>query len=266
MADLAPRERDEFRRRPYHGPHRRRRLWVRLLRPFLAALLLVGVPAAVVGWILVSPRFEVRRFEVVGAERVEAAWVRERLAPLVGRHLLAVGLTEVEARLIAHPWIRDLGLRRLPPDRVEVEIVERQPAAVALVEGERRFVDRDGIDFAAYDPRLHAEPLVLVRGAEAKADVARAVDLARRWPEAGGAWAGDLLELEPAGDGSFAARAEKLPYTLLVRADNLNRSCARFTRFLPEVHRRYPRLDRVDLRFDTQIVIHPAAASRGREG
>jgi len=76
-----------------------------------------------------------------GGMRVPAAWVRQALAPLLGRNLLRLPLAEVRLRLAANPWIAAAEVAKELPDRLRVTVAERRPAVLlrsggALLQGD----------------------------------------------------------------------------------------------------------------------------------
>jgi len=63
-----------------------------------------------------------------------------------GEPLLEVDLDAVQGRVLEHPYVKTAKVRRLPPDAVGVEVVERRPVA-ALALGDLYLVDADGFIF-----------------------------------------------------------------------------------------------------------------------
>ena len=140
-------------RRPF-GIRRRTKSGVAglLAAAALRALLVVALPVGLVVWLLYSPYFLIREVEVDPGARVSAAWMRQNLAPLVGRHVLAVSLEGVRRRLSAHPWVASVELRRELPDRLRVSVVERQPVALLATEGGLAYLDGEGLPITAVVP------------------------------------------------------------------------------------------------------------------
>ena len=98
------------------------------------------------------------------AEIVAAAGVTERAS------LLFLDVDAARARLKAIPWIADATVRKLFPDRLQIRIREREPFAVWQVDGKAAVIAADGTVVAALDdPAFAALPLVVGRGAQAKA-------------------------------------------------------------------------------------------------
>jgi hypothetical protein len=78
------------------------------------------------------------------AARVPAAWVRQALAPLVGRNLLRLPLSEVRLRLAANPWIAAAEVAKELPDRLRVTVAERQPAVLLRIGEALLYADAAG--------------------------------------------------------------------------------------------------------------------------
>lgn len=107
-------------------------------------------PVAAVGvWLATATAFDLR--PAIGVETgpmVSEEWVHGRLAGLVGRNLPTLSLEDASLRL-ENEWVRDARLVKRLPNRLDVRIVEHEPAAV-FESGERSWIiDRDGRAIAA---------------------------------------------------------------------------------------------------------------------
>ncbi len=272
MSELAPMKPDSgrpelYRRRRQAVSHRRQRPLAGLLRPLLAALAVVGTPVAAAWWAATTPYLAIASIEISGTERVSAAWVREALAELEGKHLLATGLEDVRRRLVSHEWIRDISVRKELPDRLHVEVEERRPAAVLRLRGELWFVERDATVIARYDPRLvDGELLTLEAPVGGSYEVAPALELAAEWQRLAPAWSGPITEIEIVSDEDFRVHTAELEFPVLVSPRGLESGLDRLSWLLPELDRRYPAIASVDIRFSRQIVFQPAAKPQTEEG
>lgn len=256
-----------FRRRRFEVAHRRPSLAVRLLRPLLTALVLVGGPTALGVWVVATPLFAVTSIEIAGTDRVAREWVSAALADLEGRHLLWIRLAEVEGRLASHPWVRGVALRKEPPDRLHVTLEERWPAALLRLHGELYFVEEDGHVIAPFESALTATSLpVLQVPAGSPVEIAPALRLAGEWRRLAPAWAGALEEIEILADEDFRVRAAGLPFPVLVALERLETGLERLAWLLPELRRQQPAVASVDVRFSRQIVIQPADEPQREEG
>jgi cell division protein FtsQ len=119
-----------------------------------APALLVLTAAGAVGagafagyrFITTSPRFAIDSIEIQGAHATSADDLRARLPIALGDNVFLADLDAVEARLEAEPWIADAAVRRRLPRTIEIDIVEREAAAVVELDG-LYLADADGRPF-----------------------------------------------------------------------------------------------------------------------
>ncbi len=286
----------EFRRAAVKPRRQRRSLWAAAARGLLGAVLVVGTPVAAAAWAMTSPRFALTELSVTAAERVPEAWVRARLAPLVGRNLLLLPLPEVDRALAGHPWIGSLSVAKALPSRLEVTVTQRRPAALVLRAGEPWFADAEGgaiapvgapveasaegaaggpagdpSDRAAGDPE--AAGLLLVVPPEGSGfegsgfedhgiegnGVPLALAVAAELAAAAPAWARELSRIDVLSEEDARLHTAALPCPLLVRQGTIGARADHLRALLPEVAARYPELAALDLRFSRRIVVEPAA-------
>ena len=276
----------DFRRRPTPPRRRRRSVLAALARPFAVALALVALPLAVGAWVLGSPRFALREVTTEGTSRIPAAWLQEAIAPLLGENLVVLPLSAVTGRIAKHPWIATLAVEKELPDRLRIAVTERQPVALlALPAGKGEalvYADRQGRPIAPVGPLGPGgklPDLLIVRLAPAfaaqdeapekgaagaigdKGGVARALAVAGELGRANPDWAAGLTRVEVLSEEDFRLETSALPFPLLVRRGQVVEKVRYLQTLLPELGRRYARLEGVDLRFSRRIVVQPGAAA-----
>jgi cell division septal protein FtsQ len=258
------RERDArvlpFRRRPFAAKRRRKSLWLVAASGLAGALVVVGAPLGLVVWVLSSPRFALRVVDFDGGARVTAGFVHGALAPLLGRNLVALPIAEVRSLLAAHPWIDGIEVRKQLPDRLVVRIAERAPVALLRAGADLWYLDSGGrriAPFAAADGAV--DLLVVSSSSDVEVDPGRALALAKEIAATRPEWSERLSEIEVLGDEDFCVYTAALPFPLYVRAGTLAERGRSLAEMLPEIARRYPKVQAVDLRFERRIVIQPAA-------
>jgi len=246
-----------YRRRLFAARHRRRSLWVRLARPFFGALLLVGSPAMLTAWVMTSPEFTVREIVVSGSERVPETWIREMLAGVEGSSVFEVAAGDLERRLEAHPWLAQVSVRKRLPDRLEVEFVERRPAALYRREGELLFVDADGEIFAAFEPGLGPGSLLLLSGLSEPGLLTQAMRAAKALEVIEPSWGASLSEVEVLNESDLRLHTSALPCPLVVRVERLEEAIESLRAHLPRIHQHLAGVGAIDLRFERYIVVQP---------
>lgn len=250
-----------FRRRQGAVRIRRRSLLARLAAPFAQAVLLVGAPAALLFWVLASPSFALAEVQVDGLGHVAPQWVDRALAPLRGRNLPRLALGEVAGRLSANPWIEAVTVEKRLPDALRVAVVEKRPAALLRRGHELLYLDATGAVIAPFDPADGAADLLLVSvAAGAERELPHVFAFAEELAAAAPAVASGLSEVAVLGDGDFQVFSAALPFPLLLRRGPLAERMTLLAAWIPELRRRYPKLDAVDLRFPRRMILVPGEA------
>lgn len=160
----------------YSGVTARDRLQARLQSVWgtLGAALLVLGSATSVAWGVYhyatnSPRFAIRNIAITGNSRVTREQVLNGAGITMGGNLFQTQLPGVENRLLKNPWISEVRVARLLPATIQIEVHEREAAALALVAGRLLLVNRQGEsfkEFTAGDPG----DLPLITGATLEED------------------------------------------------------------------------------------------------
>lgn len=144
----------------------------RLAAALAAAVVLVGAGLRAgppfVAWVRDHPYFAVEEIVVAPTHHLHPGELLEWAGIRPGMSIWSLPPAAVASRLAAHPWIRRAVVRRELPHRLVVEVVERVPAAVVMLD-RFYYVDRFGVIFAPLDDHDRLD-LPLVTGLAA-ADV-----------------------------------------------------------------------------------------------
>ena len=142
---------------------RKSRLFGRLLLSFKLSLAAASVAAVTVFFILVHDvltqcdYFNIERLTIEGAQRLPQKEIAKQAGVHKGMNILAVNLSRVRERLIAHPWIAEAGVSREIPSELSIRIKEHIPLAVVDV-GQKFLINHSGKIFKAWDD---ADPATL---------------------------------------------------------------------------------------------------------
>jgi cell division septal protein FtsQ len=284
-----------FRHRGKAVRYRRRHPLVRLARPFLGAVLWVGLPLALTTWLLTTPRLALAAVTVdaepsvlgiaiwpssqqtpLRVRRVSSAWVQRAIRPLLGTNLLRLDLATVAQSFDSHPWVQTVEARKELPHRLRLRIVERAAAAL-LHDGEQLlYVDPNGAVIAPLgsdDPAADLVVLSLLTGpddaGESPADVTAAQERALRGAlrlvgELAGVrpdWAAEISEIELMVMDDYRLIVASIPFPLLVRAGTLHERIRRLEALVPQIAARYGAVKAVDLRFARRIIVQPTGSA-----
>ncbi|PQM26577.1 cell division protein FtsQ [Sphingopyxis lindanitolerans] len=89
--------------------------------------------------------FQVKKVEVVGADRIDRLKVYDIALAQKDRSMAAVDLEDVRHDLMQYGWIKDARVSRRLPDTLVVDIVERTPAAIWQHNNRLSLIDEKGV-------------------------------------------------------------------------------------------------------------------------
>ncbi len=122
-------------------------------------LVLVVAVGGIVYALFGTDWFYIYDVEVAGTTYMSKAEIYTR-ANVEGLHLFWLNPTDVTARLMEEPLVRNASVSVFPPNRVTVTIQEREPVAVWQTKGHSYFVDKTGTLFAV---RGDATEMLVIR-------------------------------------------------------------------------------------------------------
>jgi cell division protein FtsQ len=267
----------EIRRRKFNRQARRQ--YGRMILAGAVVLAAAGALYLVGSFLWTSPQVALvspEQIAVSGNRVVSRAAVIEKFYPDRERSVLRVPLEERRAALEQIPWVERATVRRVLPNRIEVELVERTPVAflrlghqLALVDAYGVILDRppdaafelpvvtgltEAMPRGERERRMHMfvqflEEIGQVRPEApryvSEADLADAANLRAvlaGLPELGQPRQGG----QPAVVVQFGDRAFRARFRQLVEN-------------LPDWRARAGRMESIDLRFDRQVVVNPEA-------
>jgi cell division protein FtsQ len=249
----------DFRRRGSPPRRRRRHPLLLLLRP------LAGADVVVEG----------------GTQRVKPAWVRQALAPYRGKNLVRLPLTELAEAVQKNPWVQSVELQKELPGRLRVALTERRPVALlrsgvggrgangangASEPGGLVYADPDGQPIVEVDSVPEARKAGLLEvffSRPVPGGMAGALEVAGELGRVRPDWAAALTRIDVLGEEDFRLHTEALPFPVVVTRGEVGPKARRLEELLPELERRYPVIESVDLRFSRRIVVQPGAPPAG---
>jgi cell division septal protein FtsQ len=142
-------------RREERGGEKFSRILKKILR-WTLQLLLLSLFLFIGHWIYVhllgDPYFRVREVEVEGAQKIPKETVLS-LALVEGMpNLFSVKLKEVVKRLEPHPWIERVQVKKIFPNKILIQVVEKRPMAIVQL-GELYYIDTKGEIFSPVGER-----------------------------------------------------------------------------------------------------------------
>jgi cell division protein FtsQ len=120
---------------------------IRVASKLLLLFLFFFIGHHVYVYLLEDPFLRVRECEVEGNRKIQRETILS-LAELEGMpNLFTLRLKEVAKRLESHPWVEQVKLRKVFPNKILIQIEERKPIAILQLE-ELYYIDNKGVIFS----------------------------------------------------------------------------------------------------------------------
>jgi cell division protein FtsQ len=214
------------------------------------------------------------RFRIEGTGNIETAGLAEvsrtEMIPVfgedIGRNIFFVPLSERRKQLEQIPWVEKATVMRLFPDRIRVQIVERQPVAFARQGQQFGLVDGNGVLLsmppAAMAERHYSFPVVTGINAQDDAAVRKArmaayLRLLSELDSNQQKISGQLSEIDLSNPDDLRVLMPEQGTDILAHfgSDHFQERYQRYRDHIAEWRQQYPRLAAVDLRYDSQVVL-----------
>ncbi|MGH9333561.1 MAG: cell division protein FtsQ/DivIB, partial [Vicinamibacteria bacterium] len=266
MTPKGPERREQdlrFLRGQLHRQRATRRVG-RLRLSRLALVLSLALAAAGV-WAAVgsgrAPELDVDRILVEGNERLSDGEIRELIDVDETTNLLTLNLEEVRGKLLRSAWVRDVELKRMLPSTISLQIAERTPVAIAVLD-ELYLLAEDGTLLDQLPPFYDVKRLVLVRGIRGPHGIGVSPERSALAGRMADALLSDerlstlVSELDVAGGAdSMVLRLREPAVTLLASERTMVSRLLEIVPLLSGIRDRLPSLEIVDLRFQKRVYL-----------
>jgi len=204
--------------------------------------------------------------EITGLSNVTRSQVMEVMGEDIGRNIFFVPLAQRKKQLEQIPWVESASLMRFVPNRLRIDIHERQPTAFARVGSKIALIDASGVlmDLPVNNRKRFSFPVVLGMSlAEPQSTRAERMKIYRQLvaelDSSGAHYSEDVSEVDLSDPEDIKVLANDARGEVLVHLGSSN-FLERFKIYITHVQlwrQQFARLDSVDLRYEHQIVVNP---------
>ena len=214
-----------------------------------------------------SWRFRVEssdNIQVSGMQNVTKSQIMEVMGADIGRNIFFIPLAQQKAQLEQIPWVESASVMRFVPNRLQVEIHERTPMALARVGPRMLLIDAGGTLMELSPKHKYSFPVIIgmnpgeplsTRTPRMKAYTQMVHEL-----DSGGArYSQDLSEVDLSDLEDVKVRVNDPAGDVLVHlgsSDYLRRYKI-FVSHAQGWRQQFQKLESVDLRYDNQIIVNP---------
>jgi cell division protein FtsQ len=91
---------------------------------------------------------------ITGRENIDKDWLKQSFSSVKGAPLFAIDAEKITNVLSRHPWVKDVSVQRLWPNRLKINITERKPALWQIDDTQKNYlklIDMDGQPIGLYN-------------------------------------------------------------------------------------------------------------------
>jgi len=241
-----------------------RALLVRTVRVVLF-LLLVLVTSAIVNYvgnfIVHSSLLSLKDITFEGCRNVTPKELMKAADVMPGRNIFDMDLEQLAQQLKASPWVKDVILKRVFPNRLKIRIIERVPVAMAYQE-KLFLVDKEGVLFKEVAPGDNRDmPIITgLSPSQPNTQLIKEAFILLDTAEQTGALAKNLIsEVHLDGNDGFVIYTLEQAMPILLSSRDCKRKLELFARIQEDLHNRQIEPERIDL--ISSEVAHVSVAS-----
>ena len=198
--------------------------------------------------------------EVEGVKYASRAQVLRIFEPDMGRSVFLFPLKARRRALLNVRWVHDASIVRVWPNRIQVRIEERRPAAFVKLRAESMerwaLIDEEGVILEPPQKApFHLPMLAGIHPEESAAQRGVRVRRAQRLVQELGSLADKISETDVTDldDLKITEKLDGRAVTLMLGEHNFASRLRNFLEHYPDIHRRIPQVTTFDLRLDDRI-------------
>ena len=202
--------------------------------------------------------------DVVGNENVTKAQIMEVMGADIGRNIFFVPLSQQQTQLEQIPWVDSASVMRFVPNRIRVEVHERNPVAFARV-GPRIFlIDAGGTLMDLPQKHKYSFPVILGMnpGEPLSTRLPRMKaynELVQELDSSGAHYSQDLSEVDVSDLDNVKVRVNDPQGDVLVQlgASDYLKRYRTYVSHVQEWRQQFQKLESVNLQYDNQVIVNP---------
>lgn len=214
-----------------------------------------------------SPRFDLAVTEIKGLQQISQNQVLLKISELAqpDRNLVRFDLDRLRRNLELIPWVKTVVVRRVLPDKLIVDIEERQPVAFARVGQETLLIDEEGTLLENNPEKLSQADFPVILGMESgySPEILRRnreridlyLQLIGALNRGGAGLSRDLSEVHLQDPGNVSVILNGDTVLVYLGRGDFQTKFRRYLAASRELKKKYRNLDSVDLRYRDQVVI-----------
>lgn len=206
----------------------------------------------------VAKGFIPKIIEINGRSQAKTEAITTIVEPYRGQSIFTINLDELRRQIIAIGWVEDAIITRILPNRLEINLIERQPIALLQTKAGHQLIDAKGVVIEQADVAAYSH-LVVASGKGAAAKAKHILNILQSEPEIfTDVWAVQHISERRWDVYLRSGMTIKLPEQDPIIA------WSRFAKLEQETHITRRDLAAIDLRIPGQLIVEPNIPIRNK--
>lgn len=117
---------------------------MRKIKNIIKWTILIGIIVGILAFLCTSGLFDICKIEIIGNAQVAQEEILELSKIKIGDNIFLCNKIQTQSNLETHPYIQETKITRKLPDKIQIEITEKQKAYQIQVEGGYAYIDNQG--------------------------------------------------------------------------------------------------------------------------
>lgn len=117
---------------------------MRKIKNIIKWTILIGIIVGILAFLCTSGLFDICKIEIIGNAQVAQEEILELSKIKMGDNIFLCNKIQTQSDLETHPYIQETKITRKLPDKIQIEITEKQKAYQIQVEGGYAYIDNQG--------------------------------------------------------------------------------------------------------------------------
>lgn len=136
----------------------------RNIKKLLSWTILLAMLIGITVFVCSSEMFKICNIEIKGNNQVPQEILLTLSEIELGQNIFLTNTSKAEERIIQNPYIKEVNIKRKLPDKMQIEIVEKQKIYIIEFNGKYAYIDKDGYILETSTNKL--SNLILLQGNE----------------------------------------------------------------------------------------------------
>lgn len=116
----------------------------KILKVLLRIIIIIGILVGTILFLFVSPVFNIKEIEIVGAEEISDSVYRAMSGIDIDENIFSVNKSNIIASMKKEPYVEKVEVKTIYPSKVRITITERKISYLAEKDGRYFYLDKNG--------------------------------------------------------------------------------------------------------------------------